>query len=494
MITQSLCYFPASKRRRRAKAKHDLVRILQVFRPQLRRITAIALVMQLSLVPLPIALHRWLPTLLGSEAGTLSDRTELLWKLLAVVTIASVCRAVANYHYLRLAGKVGHAFVAEVRKLAYAHLLRLPVEYVEKRGAGQLLLRFIGDADALRGWISKAGPRLIADALTAGGIAIALLYLNWALALSLTLPLASFAFVLWWLSPGLRDATRTARRLQSQVSGVVERHLNDIRGSKLRDAESATFSADIRAQLESVAECNGDRDRRAARIEATAQLCIFAALPLFLLVGLPMVWASRLSASDFLAFIWLGVHLLVLFRNSLGALILHQKALVSTQRLYGFLAGSAERGRGRRRRGAEFKTLSVTVDRQTHTFGVGLHQLPRSIAVRDMLDALLGFRAFPPGEIAIDGMNIAQIDVKVRRRRVAVVEAHPQHSAPQDATHVLQQTKQLLAENNRVAILFVLLDESEPAAQLLSEIKFLSPTSMILVSAKSLNAEVLLLP
>lgn len=376
--------------------------------------------MQTVLLPIPIALQSCLPELL-KDSGSINSRQQLLLLLISLVALVGILRATANYYFLKLAGIVGHELVARLRGVAFAHFLRLPVGYVESRGSGRVLLRFISDADALRSWVSKAGPRLVADSITAILIVLALLWLNPYLSLALALPLLAWGLVLWRLSKPLRESTRLARGLQARLTGEIEHRLSNLREAKLCEARSKSLR-EIELRIREVATQNAERDRLAAVLETWGQLSIFIALPLLLFAGFSMVWQQQLEATSFVTIVWLALHLIVLLRNSLAAFVLQQKALVSTQRLFVLLCRAAEKGRGQDCIKPKFRQLRISVKEKSYVFGIGLHTLPAEIDLDICKDVLLGFRKTRKLQIAIDGLKLEKTDVKFRRRRVGTLD------------------------------------------------------------------------
>lgn len=431
MIIESLCYFPETRGKRGDKAERSLRRVLNEFRPGLRMITAAALVMQLLPVAIPFAFHQWLPGLLDSSRWPLTQRGIVLSLLVGLFLVVAIARAVANYYFVCKAGSVGHQLVAGVRKLAHAQIMRLPVKYVERRRVGAVLLRFIGDSDALRAWFSKIGPKLLADSISLIIICGAQLYLSWRLSLVLLAPLAAFALAIAKYSAPIRKKTRDARRCQATLTGVLEQRISNIRQTKITDAQcQGGGPGHVDNLLTEAAALNANRDRSAAALEAWAQLAIFGAIPLLLMAGLPLVWEERLRAEDLIASLWLILHCVVLLRSSLGAIVVHQKALVSVQRLFALLARSAESGRGASRQKPKFCKLSVTSGGREHVFHPGFQLVPKEIDLDAVYSGLLGFEQHPSLGILLDDEPVARFDIAHRRRKIARLGDGPDEAVP----------------------------------------------------------------
>lgn len=427
MIVESLCCFPETKRKRANKAKEEIRNLLNGFRSQLRVVVTSAIVMQTVMLAIPAAVHYWLPRLLSSSTQSHESRVYDLTMLTAVVILVGATRVYANYQFLKLASRVGHLLVAKLRTSTYSHLLRLSVNYVESRGAGSLLLRFISDSDALRGWFCKSGPKLIADSLTACVIIAALMWIDLILALVLSLPMILCIYLLLQLSLPVRGATRQARRQQAVLSGQLEQDLTNIRLTKTVWARNRS-QLSVPPSIAVVADLNSKRDYYAARLEAWGQSIIFTVLPLLLVYGLSRVWSRKLQSEDFVSFVWLTLHLVVLMRDSLAALIIHQKALVSIQRLYILFARSAEAGRGTKARTPQFDELTIMSQKETLRLRPGLHILPQWICCSQLLECLLGFQRSATIQITINDVDFSKVCVNSRRRLVGHVEINERDS------------------------------------------------------------------
>ncbi|MEZ6104994.1 MAG: ABC transporter transmembrane domain-containing protein [Pirellulaceae bacterium] len=390
--------------------------MLESHRGGLRLITLAAFVMQTVLLFIPLTFHHSLPHLLAPADTATSHRSSTLGLLIAVIVGVGCVRAFANYQFLRLAGKVGHGLVADLR---FRRLLPHAATSGQVRGSTRS-----GRAPSVH-WrcrrteslVQQGGSQTHRGRTDGGAVYAGLVWLNWQLALLLIPPLGLLLALLWRLSHPVREATRQSRREQSRLTGRIEFALNHLRETKIADARASEPNI-IDAGIREVAARNAERDRLAAILESASQLVLFAILPALLLAGFSLVWSQRMSANDLVAFVWLLLHLLVLLRGSLPAFVLHQKALVSAQRLYLLLSRSAEKGRGSRRVKSRFRELTIGQGENCFVFSRGGHVWPSEIDLDTSWDVLLGFARSGGMRLLIDGVPIEQVDVKLRRRRI----------------------------------------------------------------------------
>ncbi len=135
---------------------------------------------------------------------------------------------------------LGQSFVGSVRHKLFKHLLTVPLREFQRRRRGHLMLRFIGDLNALRLWVSQGlAPLLIGSIMIAGTLAM-LAVMNPRIAAAVgTVSLTAMSVMLLF-GPTLAGRVREARRRRSQLAGNL--------GEKLSSA--AVVQAFGRAQKE----------------------------------------------------------------------------------------------------------------------------------------------------------------------------------------------------------------------------------------------------
>ena len=121
---------------------------------------------------------------------------------------------------------LGQSFVGSVRHKLFKHLLSVPLREFQRRRRGHLMLRFIGDLNALRLWVSQGIARLLIGSIMIAGTLAALAVMNLRIAVvvgavALTAMLAMLAF-----GPPLARRVREARRRRSQLAGNLGEKLS----------------------------------------------------------------------------------------------------------------------------------------------------------------------------------------------------------------------------------------------------------------------------
>ena len=434
---------PVKVRKRASRAKETLDEVLGQQKPLVRRIAAAAFVIRLAPVLLPVVLKFTLSPILHHRAARLFGRNWTPEDLLLGLVISGIgvalIRGVANYRFVSLAGRCGHSLVADLRKVMFEHILRMPVSYVDRRGTGKILLRFIGDSDALRNWHSRTRPTVFADSALVIVLAAGMFWLHWQLALLVLLPLPFLAYAIRHLSAKLQMLTLRARQLQAEFTGHVQSRFDVIRQSKWLDADrkARQTTADL---VDEVARQNVLRERYAAAVKSLGNLLSFLSIPILIWFGISLVWSGRLTTGSFVALIWLAAHMSVAVQRLSSAVVIRQKGRVSLQRISRLLERSAERGRSTKTRRLRVAGRSIQcVDLVFCDRGLGSvdsplnaewsgpqeHQLDPEIDIAAFCDVLLGFRRPKRGKVFVDGQALDDVRVTSVRSAVGWIPRSP---------------------------------------------------------------------
>ena len=243
---------------------------------------------------------------------------------------------------------LGQSFVGSVRHKLFKHLLTVPMREFQRRRRGHLMLRFIGDLNALRLWVSQGlAPLLIGSMMIAGTVTmLAIMNLRIAAAVA-TVSLTAMAVMLLF-GPPLSRRVREARRRRSHLAGNL--------GEKLSSAavvqafgRSQKEQRRLRRQTRRLIAAAVSRARISALVrvlpEAGATLCV----GLVIFVGLFEMQRGTATAGTLFATLTV-LGLLATPLRDLARVFDHwQNFKVARQKIEVFLAlPSMERGTRRR--------------------------------------------------------------------------------------------------------------------------------------------------
>jgi subfamily B ATP-binding cassette protein MsbA len=370
------------------------------------------------------------------------------------------------------AQRFAQSIIAELRLRMLNHLHQLSIGYFDGRAPGTTLLRFIGDASALRSWIVRAVVAAPADVLTILAVVGSLAFLGWPLLVAAVAPLLLVPMVLLRTGSRIREHTRLARREQSHLAGELSQSLSNIASLKAANAEHES----VRHLKPRVLSIGQEMVRRswfdglnlaAGSTAASLSLCAIG------ICGSVSVRRGDTVSGDVMAAIWLALLLRSSVRRLLLAYTAHQHARVSGERIEALLRRAPESGRQadakessgpllrytgkamrirlnnlgyRDRRGAWIvRGLSATVQ------GPGCFRVVGEARQRRTLfELILRLRRPHAGRVALDGTNTRKLCVEDIRDRIgwlddrrAIIPATLTAMSPPDLELAWRETTEL---------------------------------------------------
>jgi len=119
------------------------------------------------------------------------------------------------------AERLGQDYADRVRRRVFDKLTLVPPRMLSRRRRGALMLRFLGDLDALRRWLSMGLARLTVSGLLIGLTFCALAILNWQVTVTIFGALLGGVGASVLLGRPLEAAIREGRRRRSLLAGNV---------------------------------------------------------------------------------------------------------------------------------------------------------------------------------------------------------------------------------------------------------------------------------
>ncbi|MFW6135692.1 MAG: ABC transporter ATP-binding protein [Chloroflexota bacterium] len=155
----------------------------------------------------------------GIRAG--SVRTLRLWT--AAFVAAAIGEWLTNRGRVRILAYVGTRIVADIRSALFRHLLRLSLGFYNRYSIGRLMSRLTNDVGVLQNFVTWSITGVARGTLMLAGIVVAMISLNWRLALVafVVLPPMAVATTRW------RDAVRRAYRATRQRLALINGYLNE---------------------------------------------------------------------------------------------------------------------------------------------------------------------------------------------------------------------------------------------------------------------------
>ncbi|HET9369150.1 MAG TPA: ABC transporter ATP-binding protein [Vicinamibacterales bacterium] len=213
-------------------------RLLTYLRPHLPAVAlAFVAISGASLVDLAqpwltqIAIDRYIAA--GDAAGLL----RIAAVFLALLVFGFFCEYGQTYILQRVGQRIMHRLRMEV----YGHLQRLDLRFYDRNPVGRLMTRVTTDVDALNDLFASGVVTVFGDVMVLGGIMIAMLVMNWRLALVAFAVLPLIAWVTNWFRRNVRESYRRIRGLIARVNAFLQEHLTGMSVVQLFNQEGRTF-------------------------------------------------------------------------------------------------------------------------------------------------------------------------------------------------------------------------------------------------------------
>ena len=272
--------------------------------------------------------------ILGGDRAGLAGTMGLLF-------LTYVAGTLATRGQIRQVGRIGQRVLAALRERIFERLQRLPLGYFDRRPIGDLISRVTNDVDTLNQLLTQGLTQLLGAFFSLIGIVIAMLVLNWQLAL------VSFTIVpVMLLTTNLfaSRARRAFRRTRETVGDVTAELQEEIVGIREAQAFNRTEANIVRFRRRNAAN-------RDANVQATGITSAFApaidvlsTLATALVIGFGgfLVFRDALTVGLLAAFL---IYVQQFFRPVQLASQVYtqaQSALAGGERIYGILDEPAE--------------------------------------------------------------------------------------------------------------------------------------------------------
>jgi ATP-binding cassette, subfamily B, bacterial len=178
------------------------------------------------------------------------------FELMAFVGLISIL-ATSVWHFIRFAGFLKAHMAADIREAGFLKLQQLEFAYFDQRASGWLVARMTSDCERLARIMAWGTLDVLWGSSLITGISVAMLLLNWKLALLVLLVMPLLAYASLYFQRRILKASRAIRKLNSQVTADFNEAIMGVKTTKsfTREADSleefqvrtgAMFEASVR--------------------------------------------------------------------------------------------------------------------------------------------------------------------------------------------------------------------------------------------------------
>lgn len=241
----------------------------------------------------------------GFNKQVSSDTFNLPLLLFSLMFIRALMGFFSNFSMRWVARRI----VEALRRDAYKRMMALPIRYFDANSAGLLVSKFTYDAEQFSNAATKVILTVVRDSLTAIGILLYMLYIDW----SLTLVFVLIGPLMWLylkkMTPKLRNAGKFVQQSIGEMTQTAEEAIYGQRIVKIFGASDYEFD-----RFAKVASKNCRSQIRLARMSGLNSMMIeiFAAIALGLIVYYAL---GDFSAGEFAAFVGALLMLIAPIKN-----------------------------------------------------------------------------------------------------------------------------------------------------------------------------------
>lgn len=412
-----------------------LVRRLMIyFRPYNSQLVwAVVLMIVTSLLN---AAGPWLVGQAIDEGVRTGSVTVLVLWAAAFITV-SLVEFLANRGRILLMAFVGTKIVADLRSALFDHLHTLSISFYNRFSVGRLMSRLISDVGVLQEFVTWSITGLARAVFSLVGISIAMVALNWRLALVVFAVLPFMVWVAQYWQKRVRTAYRKTRERIALINGDLNESISGVRVTASFGRERENFTH-FDALNRSFYDANVEATRLAALFFPAVDFFGSLATALVVAVGGWLVTGDTLTAGTLVAFVLYIDRFFDPIRDLAQRYNTFQATMASTERIFQLI--DVEPEIVDLPNAVELPPLKGQVDLENVHFaypdgekvlhGITIHAEPgQRIALvgetgagkSTIIRLLSRFFDVTGGAVKVDGYDVRQVQLASLRRQMGIV-------------------------------------------------------------------------
>jgi ATP-binding cassette subfamily B protein len=152
---------------------------------------------------------------------------------------------------IAIAGRIETGLMYRFRQDAFEHVQHLSMSYFDRTPNGWIMSRLTSDVQRLGETVAWGLVDVVWGVAMMGGIAVAMLVLNWRLALLVLTVIPPLALISWYFQRRILTAHRSVRRLNSEISAAYSEGIAGVATSKtlVREEENAREFSELTGRM-----------------------------------------------------------------------------------------------------------------------------------------------------------------------------------------------------------------------------------------------------
>ncbi len=254
----------------------------------------------------------------------------------ALFFVALLIEFITSYGQTWLTSLLGQRVMRDLRMEIFEHLQRLSVSYFDRNPAGRLITRVTSDVETLNELFTSGVVSGLGDLFTLAAISVAMLIMDWRLALASFAVIPFVVIVSGLFRRGVRDTYRDIRVRLARINSFLQERLTGMRIVQLfgqEKNEAGRFDALNRSHL--------DANLKSITVYAlyfpAIELLTSIALAILIVGGASRVHANLLSVGTVAAFLQLVRRFFQPLQDLSEKYNILQTAMASSERIFTLL-------------------------------------------------------------------------------------------------------------------------------------------------------------
>lgn len=368
----------------------------------------------------------------------LVDPMQQLWALAAMTVAIWVFESLFEYLYaLRWRG-LAQDMQHELRQAAYAHLQKMPPDFIHRERSGRLMALMNEDVNQIERFLNTGANDLIQVFCSSLLIGAVFFSLTPSLAILAFLPIPLILFGAFWFQNRLYPRYVAAREAAARVSNRLNNNLAGMATIQAYTAEA--FEAEhVRIASNEYRQRNAEAIKFSAAITPVIRMAVLSGFVVTLLYGGWLCLHGELGAGSYTVLVFLTQRLLWPMTRLADMTDLYQRAMASVNRVMDLLEtkpplrGEKEMS-GAIRGALSFENIFFSYADTPTLRDINI-EIPAGSTVAfvggtgsgksTLLKLLLRFISPDKGRILFDGQDIADINSATLRKRLGYVAQDP---------------------------------------------------------------------